>query len=321
MSDSENLIPIDMIENARESATEIVNRTPLIRLDVDAPCDIYLKLENLQPTGAFKIRGAAFGFSLQDPAELAGGVWTSSSGNMAQAVSYMARAYGVPCQVVMPDTAAKTKVAAVERLGGTPIPVSFADWWKANIDRAYPGLKGPFFHAFDDESMMAGNGVIGLEILEDLPDVDTVVAPFGGGGLACGIGSAVKNSGSAARIIGAEYDGLAPLTAALDAGEPVDLEGTPPSYLGGVGGRNVTSSIWPRAQASVDDAATATREEVVEAILLLAEKAKIVTEGAGAVAVATALNGSAGSGKVVCVVSGGNIDMPTFSTIMAGNTP
>lgn len=314
---SDGFVPLEQIEAARRVGEGIAVRSPLLRLDIDTPYELWLKLENLQPIGAFKLRGAAYGFSLRSGEELAAGVWTSSTGNMALAVSYMARASGVPCSVVMPDTAAAAKVAAVERLGGNPIEVTYEEWWEANITRSYPGLDGPFFHAFADLSMMAGNGVIGLEVLEDLPDVDTVVVPFGGGGLACGIGSAIKHSGSDVRIVGAEFDRLAPLTAALEAGQPVQLEdGPPPSYLGGIGGSIVADEMWPRVQATLDGAAVANESEIMDAIRLLAERANVIAEGAGAAPVAAVMNGTVTGSRIVCVISGGNLDADTFAAIL-----
>lgn len=314
---SDAFVPLEQIEAARRVSEGITIRSPLLQIDLDAPFELWLKLENLQPIGAFKLRGAAYGFSLRSDEELAAGVWTSSSGNMAQAVSYMAKRYGVPCSVVMPNTAAAAKVAAVERLGGKPIEVTYDAWWEANLTRSYPGLDGPFFHAFADLSMMAGNGGIGLEILEDLPDVDTVVVPFGGGGLSCGIGSAIKQSGSDARVVGAEYDRLAPLTAALEAGQPVQLEGgPPPSYLGGIGGNSVVDEMWPRIQATLDDAAVANESEIKDAIRLLAARANVIAEGAGAAPVAAVMNGSVTGARIVCVISGGNLDARTLAAIL-----
>ena len=317
----DGLIPLELIERAASAIRGIAIRTPLIRLEVDAPCEIFLKLENLQPTGAFKLRGAAFGVMDRAGEDMSGGVWAASSGNMASALSYVARRFSIPCTVLMPDTAADAKVRAVERMGALPVRVSYSDWWQSLIDRAYPGVSGEFFHGFDDVRMMAANGTIGLEIAEELPDVDTVVVPFGGGGLACGIGSALKQAGSTARILGAEFDQLTPLTAALSAGSPVDVSGKPPRYLGGVGGPNVLESMWPRVGVSVDGAVTASSSEIVRAIHAIATEAHSVAEGAGAVALACAMNGGAGTGKVVCIVSGGNIDASDLATILCGDEP
>ena len=209
-------IPLDLIRRAASTIGETAIRTPLIRLDIDAPCEIFLKLENLQPTGAFKIRGAAFGVLDRAGEDLSAGVWAASSGNMASALSYVARRFSIPCTVLMPDTATETKVRAVERLGARAVRVGYSEWWQALSDRDHPEATGVFFHGFDDVRMMAADGTIGLEIAEDLPDADAVVVPFGGGGLACGIGSALKQAGTKARVLAAEFDRLAPLTAAPD---------------------------------------------------------------------------------------------------------
>ena len=318
---SNDLAPLELIQEAQSLIRGVAARTPLIRLEVDAPCELYLKLENLQPVGAFKIRGAAFGVAKRTEEQLRDGVWAASSGNMAYSLSYVSKRLGIPCTVLMPDTATEAKVAAVERMGGRAVRVSYADWWQSLIDRAYPGVTGEFFHGFDDEYTIAANGTIGLEILEDLPDADAVVVPYGGGGLACGVGSAIKQSGSAARVVAAEYDAVAPLTAALEAGGPVDIPGKPPPFLGGVGGPNVVPSMWRRTQAAVDDTVLASLDEISSAVRLMVTNARVVAEGAGAVALASALAGRAGSGKVVCVVSGGNLDPADLVTILQGGSP
>ncbi len=314
-------IPLDLIRRAASTIGETAIRTPLIRLDIDAPCEIFLKLENLQPTGAFKIRGAAFGVLDRAGEDLSAGVWAASSGNMASALSYVARCFSIPCTVLMPDTATETKVRAVERLGARAVRVGYSEWWQALGDRDHPEATGVFFHGFDDVRMMAADGTIGLEIAEDLPDADAVVVPFGGGGLACGIGSALKQAGTTARVLAAEFDQLAPLTAALAAGSPVDVHGKPPRFLGGVGGPNVVESMWALTRKVVDGAVTTSLDEIVRAIRVLATQGRIVAEGAGAVALACAMNGKAGPGKVVCVVSGGNIDGSDLAAILSGGVP
>ncbi len=318
---SSDLAPLELIREAQAAIKGTARRTPLFRLEVDAPCEIYLKLENLQPVGAFKIRGAAFGITKRSPEQLENGVWAASSGNMAYSLSYVSKRLSIPCTVLMPDTATEAKVAAVERMGGKALRVSYEDWWQALIDRTYPGVTGEFFHGFDDENTIAANGTIGVEILEDLPDVDAVVVPFGGGGLACGVGSALKHLGSKARILGAEYDAVAPLRAALEAGKPVDVPGKPPKFLGGVGGPNVVPSMWRRTLAAVDGSVEASIGEIAQAIYVLATEARTVSEGAGAVALACAMAGRVGTGKVVCVVSGGNIDPADLATILKGEIP
>ena len=321
MAVQDRTIPLDLIRRAASTIRGTAIRTPLVRLDIPAPCEIYLKLENLQPTGAFKIRGAAFGVLDRAGDDLSAGVWAASSGNMASALAYVARRFSIPCTVLMPDTATETKVRAVERMGARAVRVGYSEWWQALIDRGHPQTSGVFFHGFDDPRMMAADGTIGLEIAEDLPDVDAVVVPFGGGGLACGIGSALKQAGADARILAAEFDQLAPLTAALAAGSPVDVHGMPPRFLGGVGGPNVVESMWALAGQVVDGAVTASLDEIVRAIRVLATRARVVAEGAGAVALACAMSGKAGTGKVVCIVSGGNIDASDLAAILSGQGP
>jgi threonine dehydratase len=293
-------------------------RTPLVRLQVDdAPAEIYLKLENLQPIGSFKIRGAANAMAQLAPEQLERGVLTASAGNMAQGVAWVARRLGVPCTVVAPDTAPATKLAAIERLGGRIIKVSFERWWQTFQERAYPGVDATFIHAFDDPLVMAGNGTIGLEILEDLPDVDAVVIPWGGGGLTCGIAAALRALRPVCRIYAAEVATGAPLAAALAAGMPQVIEYTP-SFVDGIGSKTVFANMLERARSLIDGAVVTGLEEVAAALRLLAERNRVIAEGAGACPVACALAGRAGGGKVVCVVSGGNIDLHKLCAVLAG---
>lgn len=309
------------IRQARERIAGIALRTPLVRLNVaDAPTEIWLKLENLQPIGSFKIRGAANAMAQIPQAALARGVLTASAGNMAQGVAWCAREQGVPCTVIAPDTAPATKIQAIERLGGRVIQVPFERWWQTFQDRAYPGVDATFIHAFDDLGVMAGNGTIGLEILEDLPDVDAIVIPWGGGGLACGIASAVRALKPACRILAAEVATAAPFAAALAAGSPqmVDYQ---PSFVDGIGSKSVFPRMLERAQALIDGALVASLNEVGAALALIAERNRVIAEGAGACPVACALSGKAGSGKIVCVVSGGNIDVSRLCAVLRGEVP
>ena len=296
----------------------------ILRLNVDEP-DIYLKLENLQPIGSFKIRGAANAMGHMSPEMLARGVLTASAGNMAQGVAWRARELGIPCTVVAPETAPDTKVRAIERLGGSVIKVPFEVWWRAFEERAFPGVDATFIHAFDDLNVMAGNGTIALEIVEDLPEFDAVVIPWGGGGLTCGIASALRAlhpttdpngttdsqhtivSNSRCRIYAAEVATAAPLSASLAAGspQPVDYQ---PSFVDGIGARLVFPQMLARAKDLIDGSLVADLDSVASAIRLMAERNHIIAEGAGACPVACALAGKAGGGKVVCIVSGGNID-------------
>jgi threonine dehydratase len=306
---------IDDIRAARERIASLVARTPLVRLQVDAPPEIYLKLENLQPIGSFKLRGAGNAIARLNPRELREGVYTASAGNMAQGVAWSARALGVDCEVVMPDSAPRTKVEAVERLGGRITKVPFAEWWQTLADFGREGMKGRFIHPVADRDVMAGNGTIGLEIVEDLPDVDTVLVPFGGGGLTSGIATAIRAVSPQVRVFGCEVATSTPLTAALAANGPVTVERTP-SFVDGIGGRGVLPEMWPIVRELVAGALVASVDEVAAAVRLLVERARIVAEGAGATPVAAALAGRAGRGRVVCVVSGGNIDTATLADIL-----
>lgn len=291
-------------------------RTPLVRLNVDsAPAEIYLKLENLQPIGSFKIRGAANVMARLAPEKLARGVVTASAGNMAQGVAWCARSLGIPCTVIAPETAPETKIKAIERLGGRVIKVSFAEWWQAFAERSFPGIEGTFIHSFDDPDVMAGNGTIALEILEDLPDVDAIVIPWGGGGLTCGIASVIREVRPQCKIFAAEVETAAPLSASLSAGAPVEIE-YQPSWVDGIGAKAVFPQMFERARKLIDGSLVADLNSVAEALRLLITRNHIVAEGAGACPVACALSGKAGTGKIVCIVSGGNIDASKLVRIL-----
>lgn len=312
------MLTIADIWAARPVVAEVAVRTPLVRLRLpDAPAEISLKLENLQPIGSFKIRGAHNAMRQLPNEALARGVLTASAGNMAQGVAFGAQRLGVPCWVVVPDSAPQTKVAAVQRMGGTVIPVPFDTWWETFSTRAYPGIDATFVHAFDDEAVMAGNGTIGLEILEDLPDVDTVLIPWGGGGLASGIATAIRALRPQTRIYATEAVNAAPLTPAFAKGEPVEIAYTP-SFADGIAGKVVFPAMYERGAALLDGAFTATEDEMRAAVRLLAERNRVIAEGAGACPVAVALSGKAGGGKIVCIVSGGNIDSRVLAEILAG---
>jgi len=305
------------IRQARARIAPSAIRTPLVRLNVpDAPAEIWLKLENLQPIGSFKIRGAANAMACIDPGALARGVLTASAGNMAQGVAWCARERGIPCTVIAPQTAPETKIRAIERLGGRVIRVPFERWWQTFQDRSYPGMQGTFIHAFDDPRVMAGNGTIGLEILEDLPEVDAVVIPWGGGGLTCGIATVIRSMRPQCRLWAAEVASAAPLAPSLAAGSPqtVPYES---SFVDGIGSKTVFPQMLERARTLIDGALVASLAEVAAAIVLLAERNRVIAEGAGACALACALAGKAGSGKVVCVVSGGNIDLGRLCELLS----
>jgi threonine dehydratase len=307
---------LDEIRAARTAIADAAIRTPLVRLNVlDAPAEIYLKLENLQPIGSFKIRGASNAMARAPLEQLKRGVLTASAGNMAQGVAWNARRIGVPCTVITPTTAVETKVKAVERLGARVVKVPFDRWWQTFQERSYPGVDGLFIHAFDDRDVMAGNGTIGLEILEDLPDVDAILIPWGGGGLTCGIASAVRALKRPVKIFATEVATAAPLAPSLAAGSPQTVT-YEPSFVDGIGSKTVFPQMFALAQALVDGALVAPLDDVASAVRLLVERNRIVAEGAGACPVACALAGKAGTGKIACVVSGGNIDVGTLCALL-----
>ena len=311
-------ISLSAVHDARRVIANSAIRTPLVRLNIqDAPAEIYLKLENLQPIGSFKIRGAANAIAHLSKEKLERGVCTASAGNMAQGVAWNAKRLGIPCTVISPDSAPDTKINAIQRLGGRVIKASFDDWWKAFEDRSIPGVEGTFIHAFDDADVMAGNGTIALEILEDLPDVDAVVIPWGGGGLTCGIASVLRELRPKCKVFSAEVATSAPLAASWAAGEPKEID-YKPSFVDGIGAKGVFPQMFERAKDLIDGPLVAELSEVADAVKLLAERNRIIAEGAGACSVACALSGKAGTGKVVCVVSGGNIDSTKLIRILNG---
>ena len=315
------MIEIDAIEAARVRIAGDAVRTPLVRLHVaDAPCELWCKLEPLQPVNSFKIRGAANCVRSADPADLRQGLVTASAGNMAQGVAWIARELGLPATIAVPDHAPAAKLDAIARLGGTVVKLPYADWWRAIVDGAVAGVEGFFVHPVSDPAVMAGNGTIGLEILEDLPDVDAVVIPYGGGGLSAGIASALRARRPQTRIYTVEPETAAAMAAARSAGEPTQIEYLP-SFVDGAGSRGVLADMWPQVAPLIDDALVATLEETAAAVRLLAERVRVIAEGAGALAIAAALAGRAGAGKVVAVVSGGNLDFATLARILNGETP
>ncbi len=316
------MIPLAEIEAARERIRGTAVRTPLVRLHLpESPLELYLKLECLQPIASFKLRGAGNAIALLSDAELADGVVTASAGNMAQGVAWAARERGVPCTVIVPDHAPETKLAAIARLGGRVIRVPYDRWWQTIVECRTDLAPGPFIHPVQDPAVMAGNGTIGLELLEDLPDPDLVLVPYGGGGLVSGIGSVLKARRPEARVIAVEPETGAGLNGALAAGRPVTVEYTP-SFVDGSGSRGVLESMWPTVRGIIDGAVTVSVAETAQAVRLLAERARVVSEGAGALALAAALSGRAGEGrKVVCIVSGGNIDSDKLAACLRGETP
>jgi threonine dehydratase len=312
------VIDLAEIEAARERIAGAAIRTPLVRLHVpEAPAEIYLKLECLQPINSFKIRGATNAIMLATAAERARGLVTASAGNMAQGVAWAARTLGVPATIVVPDHAPEAKLAAIERLGGRVLKLPYDDWWNVIVSSHVDGIDGLFVHPVQDPGVMAGNGTIGLEILEDLPDPDAVVIPYGGGGLTVGIASAIRALRPATKIVTAEPATGAALVAALEAGRPADVD-YQPSFVDGSGSRRVLDSMWPLVAPLVDSALAIAVADVAAAVRLLAERVRVIAEGAGALAPAAALSGRAGTGKVVCVVSGGNINLSKVAEILGG---
>jgi len=307
------LIALDEIRRARERISDDALRTPLVRLDERT----WLKLENLQPIGSFKLRGALSAIRAASRGELAGGVVTASAGNMAQGVAWAARDAGVQARVIAPADAPRAKLDAVERLGAEIVPVTHEEWWQAMVDRGRAGVEGLFVHPVEDETVMAGNGTIGLELVEDLDAFDAVVIPWGGGGLTTGIASAVKALRPGVRIVTAEPETAAPLAASFAAGEPVGIDYRP-SFVDGAGGRALLPTMWERARELVDEAVAVPLSEVEDAMRVLASRAHVVAEGAGALALAAARRRQ---DRCICIVSGGNVDAAVLAKVLLGETP
>jgi threonine dehydratase len=315
------VIAVEEIRRARRVLEGTAIRTPLIRLDVDSDAEIWLKLELLQPVRSFKIRGAGNAILQATDAELAGGVLTASAGNMAQGVAYAARLRGVPATIVVPEHAPQTKIDAIERYGGRVIRVPYEEWWQVLVTGRYEGAEGLFIHPVDNDRVMAGNGTIGLELLEQLDGFDTVAVPYGGGGLLTGIASAVKQARPDVRFFAVEPETGAPATATLRAGTPTAVEYTP-SFVDGSGSRELIPRVWEQASELLDGAVSMPIAQVADTVRLIAERSRVIAEGAGALAAAAALNGRLdGAKSVVCIVSGGNIDPAVLSRILIGEQP
>lgn len=309
-------VSLSQAEQARRNIEPVAFRTPLVRCNADAHTCLYLKLENLQPIGSFKIRGAANVMALIPREQLDRGVLTASAGNMAQGVAFCAQRLGIKATIVAPETAPATKILAVERMGGHVIKVPFAEWWQTFETRSYPGVDATFIHAFDDPNVMAGNGTIALELFEDLPDLEAVVIPWGGGGLSCGIAAVLRALAPHVRIYAAEIEAAAPLAASLAAGEPRMVEYRP-SFVDGIGGKTVFTNMFKHACKLLDGSLVVTLKEAAQAMKFVAERNRIIVEGAAACAVAAAWSGRAGSGKIVAIVSGGNIDLDKFAQLVS----
>src|SRR4051812_28090706 len=310
-------IALNDIMVARERIAGTVLRTPLVKLDLGSGGpEIYLKLENLQPTNAYKIRGATNAVAALSEAERERGVWTISAGNAGQGVAYAARKFGVPCAIVAIETAPQTKLERMRALGARIVPVSYTEAWKAAESHAFEGMDGTFIHPFDNHQFIAGHGTMGLEIIEDLPEVRTVIAAIGGGGLITGVGSAIKALRPEVAIIGAEPETAAPYAYSLGEGGPRKFPDWQASFVDGAGGQSVTDRMWERMRPLVGESIVVTLDETRQAMRLIAEKARAIAEGAGALSLAAALTGKAGEGPVVCVVSGGNIDLGKFAELV-----
>jgi len=308
------------IRAARERIAGTAVRTPLVRLELGPGFpEIRLKLENLQPINAYKLRGAANALALLGPAERERGVWTISAGNAGQGVAYAARQAGVRCTVVTMETAPVAKLERMRALGATLVLVPFAVAWKAMEERSFPGVEGTFIHPFDDHNFMAGHGTMGLEILEDAPDTAAVIAGVGGGGLITGVGSALKALKPGIRVWGAEPETAAPAARSFAAGSAQVFEEWQPSFVDGAGGRSMFPRMWQRMQAVVDGYIVVTLEQTRQAMRLMAEKSRVISEGAGALGLAAALTGQAGKGPIVAIVSGGNIDLDKYCEILRGS--
>jgi threonine dehydratase len=311
-------IQLSEIQEARKRIAQTIVRTPLIRLELGPGLpDIRLKLENLQPINAYKLRGAANAVALLPDSERKRGVWTISAGNAGQGVAYAARQAGVPCAVVVIETAPKAKLQRMEALGAKLFPVPYEVAWKTLEERSFPGAEGTFIHPFDDDNFIAGHGTMGLEILEDAPDTATVIASIGGGGLITGVGSALKALKPEIKIFGVEPETAAPAALSLKMGSPQVFKDWKASFVDGAGGQSVFPRMWDRMKPVVDDYFVVSLEETKKAMRLMAEKARVISEGAGALPLAAALTGKAGNGPIVAIVSGGNIDLDKFCDLIA----
>ncbi|MGQ0734374.1 MAG: threonine ammonia-lyase [Acidobacteriota bacterium] len=314
-------IPLAAIQEAAKTVYEAAIRTPLVRLDLPFPStnasapEVFLKLEALQPIGSFKIRGAWNAVRALSADALAEGVWTVSAGNAAQGVAFAARRAGAPCSVMVMDTAPQTKIRAIERLGAVLVPATYDECWRTVEQHGSDRMRGTFVHPFDDDRFIAGNGTAALEILEDLREVDAIIAPLGGGGLLAGIAAAVRALKPGVKIFAAEPETASPLATSLARGEASRFEGWQASFVDGAGGRSVLPSMWPLLR-TLDGSIVVSLDEARAAMTRVAERAHLIAEGAGACAVAAALSGRAGHGKVVAVVSGGNIDLPRFAELI-----
>jgi threonine dehydratase len=315
-------ISLETVRAAAETVYRVAIRTPLVRLDLPgragAGAEVFLKLETLQPIGSFKIRGAQNAIARLTPAQVADGVWTVSAGNAAQGVALAARMAGASCSVMVMDTAPETKLRAIERLGATVVKASYDECWRTVEQHSSDRMRGRFVHPFDDDDFISGNGTIGLEVIEDLPDVDAIVAPLGGGGLLAGVAVVVKALRPGARVYAAEPETAAPLSVSFQAGKASRFDNWQASFVDGAGGKSVLTSMWPLLQAWVDESLVVTLDDAARAMRTVADRVHVIAEGAAACAVAGALSGAIrerGHQKIVAIVSGGNIDLVRFAAL------
>jgi threonine dehydratase len=315
-------ISLETVREAAEGVYRAAIRTPLVRLEVPGSAgtapEIFLKLETLQPIGSFKIRGAQNAIARLSPRELGDGVWTVSAGNAAQGVALAARLAGARCSVMVMDTAPETKLRAIERLGAEIVKASYDECWRTVEQHGSNRMRGRFVHPFDDDDFISGNGTIGLEILEDVPEVDAIVAPLGGGGLLTGIGVAARTIRPQVKVYAAEPETAAPLSVSFGAGKASRFDAWQPSFVDGAGGKSVLDGMWPLLQTWVDESIIVRLEDAARAMRTLADRVHVIAEGAAACAVAAALSDTMparGHRKVVAVVSGGNIDLAKFAEL------
>jgi len=305
------------IRDARERIKDTIIRTPLIRLELGAGApDIRLKLENLQPINAYKLRGAANAVAMLSEEEKKRGVWTISAGNAGQGVAYAARKAGVPATVVAIESAPKAKLARMEALGAKLVLVPYDVAWEALDARAFKGIDGTFVHPFDDHDFIAGHGTMALEILEDAPDTRAVVAAIGGGGLIVGVASAMRALSPGIKIHGVEPETAAPAALSFAKGAPQKFADWQASFVDGAGGQSLFPRMWERMQGLVDECLVVSLDDTKRAMRLMAEKARVIAEGAGALSVAAAMSGKLGPGPIVCIVSGGNVDLDKFCELI-----
>ncbi|MGV3709333.1 MAG: threonine ammonia-lyase [Gemmatimonas sp.] len=316
-----SVVTADDVRSARERIKPTVVRTPLVKLNADTGThEVFLKLENLQPIGSFKLRGAANAMAIVGKERLKDGVYTASAGNMAQGVAWCAREFGVKCRVVVPETAPKAKTDAVERLGGEVIKLPFDDWWQTIVNHGREGIPGLFVHPFADVNVMAGNGTIAAEIFDDAHDIDAILVPYGGGGLAVGIAAAANVLSPRTKVYAVEVEHAAPLTASFAAGQRTPIK-RQPNFADGMGSNGVSEEMWPLVQSLLAGTVMVTVADVAAAVRLLAERANVVAEGAGAAALAAVMTGQVKEKRVVAIVSGGNIDLDKLALILQGGVP